>query len=347
MRAVHVVTRLNVGGIARFLEIGRGAVDVLVRGRVEPGETDAHWQGPQVRMPGLRRALRPLDDTRALAGLVRGLRRLRPGVVHTHASKAGALGRVAARILNVPSVHTFHGHVLQDYFSGPVSWGLTRVERILARGTGLTATGPATAADLSARLDAPVEVIPPGIAMPPAAAGAREQLRASFGNPERVALAVGRPAAVKDLQRFVRAARAAGYLPVVAGASHVEGALALGHVARMQDVYAACDVVVSTSHREGTPFALLEAAWCGRPVVATAVGDVAWVVGGGGLLIEDTHHADDPDKIATALVRLHDPALRAELGRRAATDVRERFPAGALSHRLRSLYATLRLEAGI
>ena len=330
MRAVHVVTRLNVGGIARYLEVARPAVDVLVRGRVQGGEAEAAWDGPEIVLPSLGRAVHPLRDGRALAELIARLRRLRPDVVHTHASKAGALGRLAARVLRIPAVHTFHGHVLDGYFPRPVAWALERIEGRLARGGVVTATGPATARDLARRLGVPVEVVPPGVRLPAPTPGARERWRASLGSPERIALAVGRAAAVKDHARFVRAARAAGYLPVVAGAARVPGALALGPVAQMQDLYAACDVVVSASRREGTPFALLEAAWCGRPVVATPVGDVTWVVGEGGIVTDD---------LAWGLALLRDRGLRAELGAAAARGVRARFPDDAVAPRLRDLYA--------
>ncbi len=328
--AVHLVTRLNVGGIARFLATGRDAVDLLVRGRVEAGEREAVWAGPQRPLAGLRRSLRPADDLRALAGLRRLLARLRPALLHTHASKAGALGRLAARGLGIPVVHTFHGHVLDGYFPAPLSRLFLLIERKLARFARITAAGPATARALEARLGVPVEVIPPGVALHAPSPGARERLRASFGSPERVALAVGRGAAVKDHARFVEAARRAGFLPVVAGAQQVAGALALGHVEAMQDLYAASDVVVSSSRAEGTPYALLEAAFCGRPVVATPVGDVPWIVGAGGICDED---------LAAGLVRLRDPGLREAMGRTAAADVRARFPAHALAPRLRNLYA--------
>jgi len=327
---VHLVTRLNVGGIARFLATASDAVDCLVRGRVQGREVEAAWPGSQLVVPSLGRAPHPVDDARALADLVRILRRLRPRVLHTHASKAGALGRLAARALGIPCVHTFHGHVLEGYFPRPAAWALTRIERFLGSRGLLTATGPATARDLAARLGRTVEVVAPGVALPAPAPHARARWRAAWGEPARVALAVARPAAVKDLWRFVAASRAAGFLPVVAGAAGVPGALALGTVAAIQDVYAACDVVVSSSRREGTPFALLEAAWCGRPVVATPVGDVAWVVGDGGLVTED---------LAGALVRLRDPGLRAALGAAGARQVRARFPAGAVARRLRELYA--------
>jgi glycosyltransferase involved in cell wall biosynthesis len=329
-RAVHIVTRLNVGGIARYLEVARDAVDVLLRGRVERGEVEARWHGPQVVLPTLRRSLGLWRDRRTLKELVRRLRRLRPDVIHTHASKAGLLGRLAARRLGIPCVHTFHGHVLEGYFPRPVAWLITRVERRLARLGRVTATGPATAAELERKLGVPVEVVAPGITMRAARSDAGARWRASFGDPAHVALAVGRPAAVKDFARFVRAARDAGYLPVVAGARDVPGAVALGHVEHMADLYAACDVVVSASRREGTPFALLEAAWCGRPVVATPVGDVAWIVGDGGIVTDD---------LAGGLARLRDAGLRAELGERAAAAVRERFPADAVAPRLRELYA--------
>jgi glycosyltransferase involved in cell wall biosynthesis len=327
--AAHVVTRLNVGGIARFLGAARGAVDVLVRGRAEPGETEARWEGAQFRVPSLRRALRPADDLRAFLDLVRLLDRLGPRVVHTHASKAGALGRAAARFLGIPWVHTFHGHVLDGYFPRPLQWLFRGAERVLARGGTVTATGPSTACELERMLGAPVGVVPPGVALPEAAPDARERWRASWGEPALVALAVARRAPVKDLDRFVRASRAAGFLPVVAGARSVPGALALGGVERMEEIYAACDVVVCSSRREGTPYSLLEAAWCGRPVVATPVGDVPWIVGEGGVVGGD---------LALGLRRLRDAGERERMGRAAARDVRLRFPADRPVETLLGIY---------
>jgi len=53
-------------------------------------------------VPELRRALHPWRDAASLAALVRIIRRLRPLIVHTHSSKAGILGRLAARAAGVP-----------------------------------------------------------------------------------------------------------------------------------------------------------------------------------------------------------------------------------------------------
>jgi len=328
-RVVHLVTRLNVGGIARFLQQAREAVPFLVRGRVEGAEREAEWGGAQAVVPSLHRRVHPIRDGRALADLVRVLRGLKPDLLHTHASKAGALGRVAARMLGIRCVHTFHGHVLRGYFPPALSALATGIERLFGASCRLTATGPATAADLAHRLRRPVELLPPGIALPPPAPGARERWRRCFGNPDLVALCVGRAAAVKDMARFVEAARAAGFLPVVAGAAAVRGAVALGHVDAMQDLYAAADVLVCASKAEGTPYAVLEAMWSGLPVVSTPVGDVAWILGGAGDVTED---------LAAALLRLRDAALRRERGAAGAQRVRDRFPASGLAPRLLDLY---------
>ncbi|MEM8883750.1 MAG: glycosyltransferase [Planctomycetota bacterium] len=327
MRAVHVVTRLNVGGIARYLESASDAVDVLVRGQVEADEQEAAWDGAQHVLEGMRRSVRPLDDRRAVSALEALLRRLEPDVVHTHASKAGFVGRVAARRLGIPVVHTFHGHVLRGYF-GPLRSRLFQaIERRLARGAHLTATGPACARELESLLRRPVSVLPPGIALSAAPAGARGRWRRRWGDPQRVALQVGRAAAVKRHDRFVGAARAAGYLPVIAGATGVPGALCLGVVDAMEEIYAAVDVVVCASDREGTPFALLEAMAAGVPIVARPVGDVPWIVGDAGVLADD---------LAAAL-----RALPEGLGARGRERVARLFPADAVAPRLRALYRSI------
>jgi glycosyltransferase involved in cell wall biosynthesis len=323
VKAVHVVTRLNVGGIARFLETGSDAVDVLVRGVAPAGEAEARWEGEQRVIEELRRPLHP-RDARALRRLTRVLESLQPDIVHTHASKAGALGRLAARRLGVPCVHTFHGHVLRDY---PGSWFYRLLERRLAPLARLTATGPESAAELGVLLGREVDVLAPGVRLPDAAPGARERWRRQWGDPERVALWVGRAARVKRPGAFVEAARSAGYLPVVAGATGIPGALCLGVVDRMEEVYAAADVAVCSSRREGTPYSVLEAMWCGRPVVAPPIGDVPWMVGDAGVVTDD---------LAGALRN-----LPVGLGERAAARVREHFPADAVARRLRALYARL------
>ena len=129
MRIARVLTRLNLGGPARQALASdpwlaaRGHELRLFAGKSEPGEGDLtaalRARGLDVvRIPGLRRSPSP-GDLVALWRLGRELAAFAPDVLHTHASKAGVLGRRAARgraLRATARVHTFHGHVLEGYY---------------------------------------------------------------------------------------------------------------------------------------------------------------------------------------------------------------------------------------
>ncbi len=69
-------------------------------------------------IPEMSRSIKPFNDYVALKKIKQIIQEFRPDIVHTHASKAGMLGRLAALHLNVPIiVHTFHGHVFHSYFN--------------------------------------------------------------------------------------------------------------------------------------------------------------------------------------------------------------------------------------
>jgi glycosyltransferase involved in cell wall biosynthesis len=147
--------------------------------------------------------------------------------VHTHASKAGALGRRAARAVpRAGIVHTFHGHVLEGYFPKTMSKGLVAFERRLARRTDrIVAVSHATADDL-VRLkivedERRLVVVPPGIELAPLLAieplpaggraaterpgGLRDLLGAAPG--DFVAGVVGRLAEVKQPEKALEVFR--------------------------------------------------------------------------------------------------------------------------------------------
>jgi hypothetical protein len=143
---VRVIARLNVGGPARHvMNLCTGLAEeypsLLVTGSVEPGEADlvgeARARGIHVLcIPELGREIRPGRDLRVLARLVSVLRRVRPELVDTHTAKAGAVGRLAARLAGVPRrVHTFHGHVFRGYFGAARTRGFIGIERALASAT--------------------------------------------------------------------------------------------------------------------------------------------------------------------------------------------------------------------
>ena len=131
LRIVHAIARLNVGGAARHvLELAAaqradGHEVVVVAGTLAEGEESMAYLGERlgvdtIDLPALQRELSPRRDAAAVRALRRILRERGPHVLHTHTAKAGATGRVAARIAGRGRprilVHTYHGHVLSGYF---------------------------------------------------------------------------------------------------------------------------------------------------------------------------------------------------------------------------------------
>ncbi len=89
-----------------------------------------------IDLPSLVRRISPSKDFKAFVSLYLCIRRLRPDIVHTHTSKAGILGRLAAWLARVPIiVHTPHGHVFYGHFSHSLSRLFLWLERLLGRMT--------------------------------------------------------------------------------------------------------------------------------------------------------------------------------------------------------------------
>ncbi|MBK8267786.1 MAG: glycosyltransferase [Planctomycetes bacterium] len=121
MRIVHLITRLIIGGAQENTVLsceGLAAVGhevILMTGPTigpEGSLVDRANRGHYAfeELPELVRQISPMSDARALRALKRRFCELKPDVVHTHSSKAGVLGRVAARLADVPLiVHTIHG----------------------------------------------------------------------------------------------------------------------------------------------------------------------------------------------------------------------------------------------
>ena len=132
------------GGPAHHVSILSGGLDperfetILACGEVQDGEESleplARLRGARVlKVQGLGRSIRPLDDVRALRTLTSIVRSYRPDIVHTHTAKAGVLGRAAslARSPRPLVLHTYHGHVLEGYFNPPVTTAFRLLERTM------------------------------------------------------------------------------------------------------------------------------------------------------------------------------------------------------------------------
>jgi glycosyltransferase involved in cell wall biosynthesis len=387
MRTLRILTRLNIGGPAINVTLAdaglraRGYETLLVHGRLEAGEASAapmaeRYGIPMLALPTLVRPVSPGHDLAAWRALVRLLDEQRPHVVHTHTSKAGTLGRLAAQWHNrrLPAgqrcrvVHTFDGNVFEGYFGPLASRLIVATERWLARSTDAIVTvAPRQRDDLVKRYRiAPADrvvVVPHGLdltifsGIPPFDAGARHAL----GLPPDAVIAVfaGRLVPIKDVGTLIealartRAACPAAHL-VVAGDGPLRAELE-AHVDRLglstavtwlgwyRDVarlYAAADLVVLSSRNEGTPLALIEGMAAGRPAVATAVGGVADVVSDGvtGLVVPP----GDAGALASALSRLMtDRAARLAMGEAARADIARRYSAARLADDLDRLYRSI------
>jgi glycosyltransferase involved in cell wall biosynthesis len=383
-RILRVIARLNVGGpaiqaitLSRLLD-ERGYETRLIRGREGPreGSMDALADEYGVRpitLPTLKRAI-GLSDLAALLFLVRQIRAWRPEILHTHTAKAGALGRVAALLAGGRRppviVHTFHGHVLTDYFSRPVSVSFRAIERLLARFTTcLIAVSEEVRADLIRLRIAPpghIVVLPLGFDFSQFDVSRDERrarraaLRGSLEIPPEapVVTLVGRLEPIKRVDRFLRIANLlkapenTHFLVAGEGALREElqrspEALRLGERlvwlgirSDMPDVYFASDALVVTSDNEGTAVGAIEALAAGLPVVSTRVGGMASVVTDreSGFLVDP----DDERGFVAALERiLLEEECRGDFGRRGSEHSRAAFSLERLIANADELYRTL------
>jgi len=384
IRIARVIARLNVGGPAQHAILLTAGLDrtrfhtTLITGVVGRDEGDlspaARARGVEpVVIPELGRAIHPMRDLVALGKLVRVLRQIRPDLVHTHTAKAGTLGRVAGRLAGVPtSLHTFHGHVLEGYFSWPATQLFLGIERALARQTDriITVSPRLRQAILAMGIGQPeqVVVVPLGLELdrflrtPPAPAGLRPALHLTPGIP--LLGIVGRLAPIKDHPALFRAltlleaGSQAPHLVVVGDGERREelGRLAdelglasrihfLGWRSDLEAILAELDMVICSSRNEGTPVALIEAMAAGVPVVSTDVGGV------GDLVVHDETGwlvpPGDPPALARAIQGLlADPALRARLAVAARPAALSRHDVKGLIHRMETLYATVMAGKG-
>ena len=377
LRVLHVM-ECTVGGTRRHItDVARGLVaegvdtHLVLSAERQPEfrETMAELAraGCTVHELPMRREVSPFTDGRQLAALVRLLCRVRPDVVHTHSSKAGVLGRVASLLSGVGvRVHTPHtfAFLFEEMFGARKRRVFFEVERRLARRTqrivAVSESEARTFAD-SGVVDAQrIAVVPNGIDPAPFAAARALDLAPLGLDPGRpTAAVVGLLNVAKGQDLALRALAKQSVPPelqlVFAGhgeeratleALAVELGVAqrvafLGFRSDVPEILAACELLLLPSRWEGMPYIVLEAMAAGLPVLATPVDGAVDLVepGATGWLAQ----AISAEAIAEALARAlaQGGAQRAELGRRGAGRVQEKYTADAMVRRLVDLYAAL------
>ncbi|GAB3543854.1 glycosyltransferase involved in cell wall biosynthesis [Actinopolyspora lacussalsi] len=313
--------------------------------------------------PALRKPIVPWWDLVALFRLTALFARAGFDVVHTHTAKAGALGRVAARLSAVPRVvHTYHGFPFHRFQARWLRLCYAAVERLLGRLTddvlcvGEGVANEATRLGLATSDRIRAVGVPVSLEPPRADAESRRRARRALRIPyDRLVVgAVGRLTYQKAPEDLVDAL---ARLPRtdVCGVWLGEGELRdrierlarerlgdrfvfAGHRSDVAELLPAFDVFVLPSRYEGLPLAVIEAMLCGLPVVATAVNAVPDLVvtGHNGVLVPPRR----PDLLAGALSDLlEDPAERARMGSAGNRGIDgERFGIAAVTRELGSVY---------
>jgi glycosyltransferase involved in cell wall biosynthesis len=86
------------------------------------------------KISSLKRSVNPLNDLCSIFALCKLIKKFDPVIVHTHGSKPGVNGRIAAWLAKVPCIiHTFHGHLFHSYYNKFISSLIIRLEKFLSR----------------------------------------------------------------------------------------------------------------------------------------------------------------------------------------------------------------------
>jgi glycosyltransferase involved in cell wall biosynthesis len=292
---------------------------------------------------------------------------MKPPIVHTHTSKAGVLGRLAAWLTRVPIIiHTPHGHVFYGHFSSFFSKVYLLVERVLDRITDhLIALTHGEAKDyIDLRVSQPrkISIIPSGVDLrrflkKPADGEAR---RKKLGLPLNVTVVgfVGWLWPIKGVNYLVEAMgkvvqQAPTTLLALVGKGGEESSLKnqvkalnlgdnvvfLGWRPDIEEIMPSFDLLVLPSLNEGMGRVLVEAMAAGLPIVASRVGGIPDLVkdGKNGLLVPPA----DPTALAEAISKLLNNKEKRERLGAAGRKMCGQFSLEAMVEQIGALYQKL------
>jgi glycosyltransferase involved in cell wall biosynthesis len=327
-RVLRIINRLNLGGpthnaayLSKFL--GSGFETMLISGMKELTEESSEFIVENLDLhplyiPEMHRSLHPFNDYKAYHTLKKIIQKYKPDIVHTHASKAGAIGRLAAWNCSVPVIiHTFHGHVFHSYFNRSTTDLFVGIERYLAnRTTKIIALSALQKNELcNIYKIAPSEkfqIIPLGLDLLKFQTNQelkREKFRNDYNiDDDEIAIGIiGRLVAIKNHALFLKAIKTASEKTKKRIRAYIIGdgeervqveetarSLGLqfnnsnvkekniitftGWIKEIDKCYAGMDIIALTSDNEGTPVSLIEAQAAGRAILTTDVGGVLDIV---------------------------------------------------------------------
>ncbi len=379
IRVLHLITRLDLGGAqlntlytVEHLDRSRYHVSLFAAEGGELAGRARGIKGAEVGfLPYLRHPVSPYRDIQAFYKLKELFQLKRPHIVHTHSSKAGILGRLAAAAAGVPVVvHTIHGWGMHRFQPFPVRMFYALLERLAAKRSdalvAVAAENVRFGLSLGIGKADDYTVIRSGIGRHEYLAH-RQHNAGNLGFPGGTKL-VGMVGPLKEQKApldFVRLAAmvkkqcpSAGFVLVGDGElrSKVEKLAAklglgvsfkvLGWRHDVPSILPALSVFVLTSRWEGLPRSLLQSLGAGVPAVATSVNGIPEVVKNGvnGYL----YQPGDTNGMSRGVVKLLTAEkLRRRMGREARKAVTREFDIDVMVSRIDELYVRLLKEKGI
>ena len=325
-KILRIINRFNLGGptynaayLTKYLE---GEYEtLLIGGNHEKSEKSSmhileDLGIKPIIIPEMQRSINPLLDRIALKKIKEIIEDFKPDIIHTHAAKAGALGRKAAYNAGVKQIyHTFHGHVFHSYFSKIKTNIYKKIERDLAKKTTkIIAISPIQKEELSKvhKICKPekIEVIPLGFDLSKFyknKEAKREKFRKKWRiKDSEVAIGIiGRLVPIKNHLFFIKAINqviSSCSIPIrffiVGDGEEKENIIEYinkfkidystddkvatiqltSWIKEIDEVNAGMDIICLCSLNEGTPVSLIEAQASGKPIVTTRTGGIENIV---------------------------------------------------------------------
>jgi glycosyltransferase involved in cell wall biosynthesis len=322
-KVLRIINRFNIGGITYNVSylskyLAPEYETLLVGGPEEEGEDSSLYIPESLGLKPLvlnqfQREVNVSSDFRAYKEIKNLIKEFKPDIVHTHASKAGAIGRLAAIHCKVPViVHTFHGHVFHSYFGKLKTAFYITIERYLAKhSTAVIAISNKQKHELSEIFNiAPKEkihVVPLGFNLEKFTTNKeknREEFRFKYRlEPEQIAIGIiGRLAPIKNHSLFIEAIAflkqhgIKNFKGFIIGDGDTKDSIIesckkngvtwsdnpaeavdvifTSWITNVEWALHGLDVITLTSLNEGTPVSIIEAQAAGKYVVATNVGGI-------------------------------------------------------------------------
>ncbi|MBN2667934.1 MAG: glycosyltransferase [Bacteroidales bacterium] len=386
IKVLRIINRFNLGGpvnnalyLSKYLD--EKYETLLVGGIHTEDEMSASFMFEQEGVPitiieEMSRSINLFDDIKAFVKLYRIAKKFNPDIIHTHASKAGFMGRVVGILLRTPvKIHTFHGHVFDGYFGKLKTKVFITIEQILAKSNdAIIAISPKQKEDLTRKYKIAPEhkfkIIALGFDL-----SRFEKItpknRADFRKERMIdddvfcIAIIGRLASIKNHELFIRSFAKLKQISdekivalIVGDGERREALEALSHeldltfssdpskadiqftswVKDTEKVYAAADLVALTSINEGTPVTLIEAQAALKPIITTDAGGTVDILQSSPLIkVCD----NQPDHFANEMLALIEAIKNTGMSEKVRQNTMAQFHYRSLVDNMDQLYQSL------